>query len=85
MIAFPELRQLEVVEEFRWDPTQPDHEQPADRFSRLACLNYGDDGPQNWAAARAMLSGSGDAGFMRMTSVMAWPRAHPGKPSSKSA
>ena len=30
--------------------------EPADEFIRLACLTYGDDGPERWAAARPVLA-----------------------------
>ncbi len=58
--SWPALkRYLDVVERYSWNPDQPDDagaEAPADRLCRLACLWYGDDGPQRWARARVLLA-----------------------------
>ncbi|MFC7481629.1 hypothetical protein ACFQX7_18470 [Luedemannella flava] len=56
--SWPRLRHyLDVVAEHGWVPeAAPTDESVADRFCRLACLTYSRvDGPDRWAAARALL------------------------------
>jgi ankyrin repeat protein len=48
---------LETVERYSWSPhTIAEADDPVDEFLRLACLNYGNDDPARWEAARAMLA-----------------------------
>ena len=50
--SWPRLRHhLDVIARYRRDP-EPDGDDP---FCRLACLNYTNDSPDRWAAARALL------------------------------
>ncbi|MFL6073649.1 MAG: ankyrin repeat domain-containing protein [Mycobacteriales bacterium] len=58
--SWPRLkRYVEVVTEYRWDATDPEDtgdEPVADRFCRLACLTYAEDGPERWQRARRLLA-----------------------------
>ena len=51
-------RYVQVVTSRAWAPGQPapEHEPPADRFLRLACLNYSDDEPADRAGAAQLLA-----------------------------
>jgi ankyrin repeat protein len=51
-------RYVQVVTARAWAPglPAPEHEAPPDRFLRLACLTYSDDGPANRAAAARLLA-----------------------------
>jgi ankyrin repeat protein len=62
--SWPRLRHyLDAVAEHGWSPVAPDAPDAdvASRFCRLACLTYSEaDGPERWAAARALLDASPD-------------------------
>src|SRR5580765_8196260 len=52
--GWPQLRRhVEIVQARSWTPgaAAPEDEPLADRFLRLACLTYSDDGPADQAAA----------------------------------
>jgi ankyrin repeat protein len=59
--SWPKLKQhLEVVAQYRWDPTENDGPPPptgsmADRMVQLACMNYGDWHPSRAATARRLV------------------------------
>ncbi|WP_035304302.1 hypothetical protein [Actinokineospora inagensis] len=57
--SWPRLvRYLDTVAEHGWDTKlgAAAVSDPADEFCRLACLTYGDDKPERWAQARAVLA-----------------------------
>jgi hypothetical protein len=72
--SWPRLkRYVEVVTEYRWDATDPDgtgDEPVADRFCRLACLTYAEDGPERWQRARRLLADHPD-----LTAASVWAAA----------
>jgi hypothetical protein len=48
-------RYVELRRSYRRAPDEvPEQARPEDEFLRLACLTYGDDGPERWARAAAM-------------------------------
>jgi ankyrin repeat protein len=52
-------RHVEIIERYSRFPSRVGADQPGDpaaRFLHAACLNYEDDGPARWAAARALLA-----------------------------
>jgi ankyrin repeat protein len=54
--SWPALkRYVELRRSYRRAPDEvPEQSRPEDEFLRLACLTYGDDGPERWARAAAM-------------------------------
>jgi len=62
--SWPRLKAyLELTPRYsRWPANEPvgepiaDESALVDEFLRLACLNYGDDGPERWAKARELLA-----------------------------
>lgn len=71
--SWPRLKQyFDVARDHRWDGATAvgPGDDPADAFCRLGCLTYADDGPQRWAAARAVR-----ADHPELTSEHVWAAA----------